>query len=233
MAGTAPYVVADNGTLSGHWTLTSATKTKAGPAGTETLTLASGAPLLSPGAAAPPKLPAGALAVPIVTQPDEYSCGDASLQAVLYYYRASDGNLHSLYKALGTTAAEGTMPGPIVAYAKATGLTATFVEGAQISDLQASLANRDPVMLVIQAWKSTTTPWAQDTNDGHWVVLVALDASYAYFMDPWAHFGYGYMPIAELMDRWHCQETKGVVQHEAIFFHGETPPPSNGLVRMQ
>lgn len=56
-------------------------------------------------------------------------------------------------------------------------------------------------------------------------------------MDPWAHFGPGYMPIAELLDRWHCQDTDGhgnliVEQHEAIFFHGDAPK-SDGLVRMQ
>jgi predicted double-glycine peptidase len=233
-AGTAQYVVNDDGTLSGHWSLTSATKTKAGPGATETLVLASGSPLVpSVTGAAPPRMPASALAVPLVTQPDQYSCGDASLQAVLYYYRASDGDLHALYKPLGTTAANGTMQGPIVAYALTVGLEARYVTGATLQDLQASLAARDPVMLVIQAWKSTTTPWAQDTNDGHWVVLVGLDATYAYFMDPWAHFGYGYMPISELMDRWHCWETTAVVQHEAIFFHGDAPPPSDGLVRMQ
>jgi predicted double-glycine peptidase len=237
--GKALYVLGADGTLSGYWQLTtgatSSTRMKPHPGGTETLTLRSGQPLLpaSP-KLPPPSLPPDALRVPMVTQPDEYGCGAASLQAVLYYYRVSDGDLHSLYKPLGTSASNGTDPPEIVAFARTRGLTATYTEGANvgIADLQASLWNRDPVMLVIQAWKETQTPWKDDVDDAHWVVLVGLDASYAYFMDPWAHFGLGYMPISELLERWHCAESGKTVQHECIFFHG-LAPASSGLVRMQ
>ena len=236
--GKALYVVGADGTLSGYWQLTSGatgSKAKPHPGGTETLTLRSGQPLLPASTTLPPpSLPADALRVPTVTQPDEYGCGAASLQAVLYYYRVSDGDLHSLYKPLGTSASNGTEPPEILAFARTRGLTATYREGSSvgIADLQASLWSRDPIMLVIQAWKETTTPWKDDLDDAHWVVLVGLDTSYAYFMDPWAHFGVGYMPISELLERWHCAEGAKTVQHEAIFFHG-LAPASDGLVRMQ
>jgi predicted double-glycine peptidase len=172
----------------------------------------------------------------MVTQPDEYSCGAASLQSVLYYYRVSDGDLQSLYTPLGTSASNGTNPPQIVAFARGKGLTANYLSGTSVtlSDLQTSLQNRDPVMLVIEAWKSTDTPWATDVDDAHWVVIIGMDANYAYFMDPWAHFGYGYMPLSELLVRWHCEETGNtIVQHECVFFHGLAPPPGDNLVRMQ
>jgi predicted double-glycine peptidase len=230
--GTAEYVLGDDGTLQGYWALTSTTVKKAGPGGCDTLTLLTGTPLLTPSTPGTPmpKLPANALPVPMVTQPDEYSCGAASLQAVMYYYRVSDGDLHNLYKPLGTNPTYGTQQTPILDYARSVGLTASYVTGMSdgIADLQSSLASRNPVMLTIEAWKATTIPWAQDQNDGHWVVLIGLDANYAYFMDPWAHFGYGYMPIPELLQRWHCSG-----QHEAIYFQGMPPAPGDGLVRMQ
>ena len=186
----AAYVVNDDGSLSGYWQVQGSpvgpnanmtAKIRSG--GTETLTFASGTPLPSaptPGAPAP-KLPADALKVPTVTQPDEYGCGASSLQSVLYYYRVSDGDLHDLYKPLGTSNSNGTEPPPIVAFARNVGLTANFVKGTSVglTDLQSSLANRDPVMLVIQAWKGTTTPWATDIDDAHWVVLVGMDTTYA------------------------------------------------------
>jgi predicted double-glycine peptidase len=232
-AGTAEYVLGDDGTLSGYWALTSTTAKKAGPGGTERLTLQSGSPLLPLGPGMPlPQLPANALPVPLVTQPDEYGCGAASLEAVMFYYRVWDGDLKTLYKPLGTTATYGTMGPPIAAFAQSRGLTAKHVTGAALTDLQASLQNRDPVMLVIQAWKGTATPWATDQNDGHWVVLLGMDANYAYFMDPWAHFALGYMPIAELLTRWH-DGTTAADKHEAIFFHGLAPAPGDGLMRMQ
>jgi predicted double-glycine peptidase len=236
-SGKAEYVLGDDGTLAGSWALTSSTKKKAGPGGTETLTLVSGTAPLAPSTPGTPRphLPTDALPVPMVTQPDEYSCGAASLQAVLYYYRVSDGDLHTLYKPLGTKATNGTEPPPIVAFAQSKGLTANFVRGTSVglADLQQALAGRDPVMLVIQAWKGTTTPWTSDEDDAHWVVLVGMDANYAYFMDPWAHFGLGYMPLPELLERWHCEEGTHKIEHEAIFFHGLAPTPGDGLVRMQ
>ena len=241
---TAAYVLNDDGSLAGYWQLGAATASTTGKAkthsgGTETLTFHGGTPLATPSPAATAALPANALKVPTMTQPDEFGCGAASLQSVLYYYRVSDGDLHDLYKPLGTSASNGTNPPQIVAYAQEHGLTATYVEGSQttLQDLQNSLNNRDPVMLVIQAWKSTTTSWVDDLDDAHWVVLIGMDSSYAYFMDPWAHFGPGYMPLQELLDRWHCAESHGggytTIQHEAIFFHGLAPAKGDGLVRMQ
>lgn len=229
-------VLNDDGSLSGYWQVQGAPvgpkatgKAQLRPGGTDTFTLAGGTPLPgSPDLSLPaPRLPADALPVPCVTQPDEYGCGASSLQAVLYYYRVSDGDLRTLYKPLGTNPKMGTDSGPIVAYAKNQGLTARSATNASLDDLRASLANRDPVMLAIQAWREKDVAWVDDTEDGHWVVLVGMDATYAYFMDPWAHFGPGYLPLTELLERWHCSD-----QHEAVFFHG-LAPHGDGLVRMR
>jgi predicted double-glycine peptidase len=236
--GKAAFVLGDDGSLSGYWHVATSAKALKGPGGTETLTVKSGAPLDATTTGPLPSLPADALAVPMVTQPDEYSCGASSLQAILYYYRVSDGDLKSLYKPLGTSAANGTDPPQIVDFARSKGLTANYVETVTtLDDLRSSLKARDPVMLVIQAWRSTETPWKDDGDDAHWVVLVGMDATYAYFMDPWAHFGLGYMPISELLERWHCAEPKGrgftTVEHETIFFHGLAPARRDALVRMR
>jgi hypothetical protein len=65
-----------------------------------------------------------------------------------------------------------------------------------------------------------------------------MDANYAYFMDPWAKFGYGYMPLTELLERWHCQDVGPggklvVAQHETVFFRGHAPTDPGTLVRMR
>jgi ABC-type bacteriocin/lantibiotic exporter with double-glycine peptidase domain len=46
-------------------------------------------------------------------------------------------------------------------------------------------------------------PWKDTWEDGHFVVLVAMDGGHAYFMDPSASAGYGFIPLAELEERWH------------------------------
>lgn len=239
--GHAEYVVGDERTLSGYWQFTSGKKNTPRAGGTDTLVRKHGAPAIAPDPnLPPPRLPDDALPVPIVSQPDGFSCGAASLEAVLYYYRVSSGQLHSIYKPLKTSGANGTEPPEIIAFAKSRGLDASYSQGKAVGleELRDALARRDPVMLVIQAWKETTTPWKDDVDDAHWVVLVALDAHYAYFMDPWAKFGYGYMPLDELMERWHCEDAgpggKSIVQqHECVFFRGFAPPRPAPLVRMR
>jgi ABC-type bacteriocin/lantibiotic exporter with double-glycine peptidase domain len=62
------------------------------------------------------------------------------------------------------------------------------------------------IILELQAWRNTEGPsvaWRDNWNDGHYVVLVALDAEYAYFMDPSTSSAYTYLPLPELIERWH------------------------------
>jgi predicted double-glycine peptidase len=242
--GEASYVIAQDGqSFQGYWsvdrvTIASKRKTVHGAGGTETFTLSSGAALVAVDPTlASPALPTDALPVPIMTQPDDYSCGPCSLEACFYYYKVDDGaGVKYLYPLVHTTAKNGTEPGPLAAYATELGLSASFQTGATLADLRASLAQRDPVIIDLQAWTDKVgVDWKTDVADGHYVVLVGMDAQYAYFMDPSGHFGYAFLPLTEFEDRWHDTDKSGNrFDHGAIFLHGQAPVGrAMPLVRMQ
>jgi predicted double-glycine peptidase len=172
-----------------------------------------GAPLSAHAADPAPRLPSNALPVPLVPQATDYSCGAAALMSVLYYWQVYDGTETDLYARLGTNEKWGTEPEPMAAMAKRLGLRAEIKQKMTLQDLRDHLKDGSTVILDLQAWRilkphQTPLPWKDNWEDGHYVVLIGMDSLYAYFMDPSAHVGYGYMPIIELLDRWHDYEDR-------------------------
>jgi uncharacterized protein len=155
-------------------------------------------------------LPANALAVPLVRQSTDYSCGAAALLAVLFYWQAFDGGESDLYEPLETSEDHGTEPRKIVEVAASFGLEAKLRTNLAIGDLRASLARGETVILDIQAWRDPerTPSWKEAWDDGHYVVLVGMDTRHAYVMDPSSSAGYAYLPLDELVDRWRDYETR-------------------------
>lgn len=178
--------------------------------------------------AASPLLP-----VPLVSQATVYSCGDAAVLAVLRYYlpdRYRGVAEAALYGPLHTTSENGTEPAPMAMYlAQALGVAvdarwSTPSDSVTLDDVKQAIDRGDPPILSIQAWQavaalSDLSPWDRDWNDGHYVVAVAYDAHNLYFMDPSTDGHYAYIPIAELLARWHDVVGPGNVQaqHIAIF----------------
>ncbi|MBI3554765.1 MAG: C39 family peptidase [Deltaproteobacteria bacterium] len=160
-----------------------------------------------------PLLPANSLAVPLIAQATSYSCGAAALMSVLYYWNAYGGNESGLYSMLETTPKDGTEPIKIVEVAKAHGLQASMRTNMTVADLRAALGRGETVILALQAWRDTfDKKWSDTWDSGHYAVLVAMDAEFAYFMDPSAVAGYAYVPITELLERWHDYEDRhGVI----------------------
>jgi predicted double-glycine peptidase len=238
--GSAAYVIAPDGrSFKGSWDLEKVGSHDAGSiGGSETFTLVDGSPLVTTDAKLPaPKIPPTALAVPIVTQPNGWSCGPSSLQGCLYYYRVDDGSVEDLYKLVHATAKNGTEPQNLAAQANKTGLKAKFKVGTTLAELHASLKARNPVIIDLQAWRyNPSVSWSSDDN-GHYVVLIGLDENYAYFMDPSAHMGYAYIPLKEFEARWHDTFDSGKrFEHGAIFLQGQAPaqkPWDFTLIRMQ
>ena len=192
-----------------------------------------------------PGLPRKHLPVPIVMQSTDYSCGAAALLSVLSYWGAYEGSESSLYPLLHTTPEQGTEPAMLATVAKSLGLDASFKEGMTIDELRASLERGDTVILDIQAWHEPSTKaggeppnWKELWNDGHYVVLIAMDKDTAYFMDPSAGINYGFIPIPELLDRWHdFEDRNGRVwrfYNLGVTIRGKTPIRKfpSGLVRI-
>lgn len=165
-----------------------------------------------------PKLPADYLPVPLIRQSTDYSCGAAALLAALYYWNAYDGMESSLYPLLATTPADGTEPSKLAEGARSFGLEAQLRENMSLEDLRLSLKKGETVILDLQAWRTpgSTVPWSATWEDGHYVVLVGMDRSYVFVMDPSTPASYAYLPEKEFLDRWHDYENRSGKRREYI-----------------
>ncbi|HEX9105279.1 MAG TPA: C39 family peptidase [Polyangia bacterium] len=170
-------------------------------------------------------LPASALGVPAVAQATDYSCGPATMTAVLRYWKRPVACEQDLYSPLHTTQKDGTEPYRLEEVARANGLRAEYRIGATVDELRAALAAGTTVILDLQAWRDTARPWADDWDDGHYVVLVAIAGDRVYAMDPSADDGFSWLTLGELAERWHDFEMRDGqrrnLQHMAVFIAGD------------
>ncbi|HNF96593.1 MAG TPA: C39 family peptidase, partial [Pseudomonadota bacterium] len=156
--------------------------------------------------AASPRLPQDALPIPLVRQQSDHSCGPAVLVAVLRYFQVWDGPETNLHRLLGTSADQGTLPEAIAFGARRFGLQASVEQPMTLVQLQSAVRAGKPVILELQAWrdpKGRRESWLNNWDDGHYVVLTGMDHQYAYFMDPSTDNAYTYVPLQELLSRWH------------------------------
>lgn len=180
----------------------------------------------------PPPLPRPFLAaVPDVRQSTGYTCGAAALQAVLAYWGFPERE-DRLVARLGSTPDAGTPPDAIVRVAREFGLSAELREGLALADLEAALAAGTTVIVDLQAWRDREDlPWTEIWDDGHYVVLLGMDADRLYFEDPSLLGARGTIPRAEFVDRWHDYEGEPPLDPSdrkyvrmAIFIRGERAP---------
>lgn len=168
------------------------------------------------------------LAVPDVEQATDYTCSASALQAVLGYYNV-DLPEPLLATELGATPKDGAPPDAIVRIARAHGLTAELRDGITRADLAAELAARHPTIVDLQAWAdSPPKSWADDWEDGHYVVLVAIEGDTFVFEDPSLAGKRAVLTAGELDVRWHDEDGGRRHDHTAILFH--TPPPEHPRV---
>jgi predicted double-glycine peptidase len=176
------------------------------------------------------------LNVPNVVQPNNYTSGPTSLQAVLAYY-GNNVNLEQLINITNTTLENGTIPDNIVQATRQNGLNAQVQQNMTLQDLQQNINNGTPVIIYCQAWKSNKTNlnenWANDTMNGHYMVVIGIDNQNVYFEDPAILGSKGYITDQEFIDRWHDQYTDPNTgenitnNHLGIIITGEpvNPPP--------
>lgn len=163
--------------------------------------------------------------MPAVAQATDYSCGPASLMAVLRYWKRPVACEQDLYEPLHTTPKDGTEPYRLEAVARARGLRADYRAGVRADELRAAVAAGTTVILDLQAWRDGDRPWADDWDDGHYVVVVAIDGDRLYAMDPSADHGFSWLTLGELAERWHDFEMRDGerrnLQHMAVFISGD------------
>jgi len=190
--------------------------------------------------APPPLLPDERFAsVPDVRQSTGYTCGAAALQAVLAYWGTQEREDRLAHR-LRSTPEAGTHPLDILRVAREFGLTADLREGLDLADLERALADGTTVIVDLQAWRDRADlPWAETWDDGHYMVLLAMDAANLYFEDPSLLGSRGLIPRAEFVERWHDYDGEPPLDpadqkyvHMAIFLRGAgSAPPHAGAIQ--
>jgi len=182
----------------------------------------------STGQEPPPNL----LPVPDTRQSVDYSCGAASLQAVLMYY-GDEYMESSLMEMLGTTT-NGTNPKDIVRVAEDLGYTAELKENLTIEDLENSVKKGIPVIVDGQAWRDgddLNLPWSNVWESGHYMVVIGTDKKNVYLEDPSMLGSRGIIPREEFLERWHDYDDKKYY-NMGIFIAGKEPNPPKPLMHV-
>ena len=170
--------------------------------------------------------------MPDVRQSTDYTCSASALQAVLAYY-GNDVTEPQLASELGATPADGAPPDAIVRVALARGLPAAARDGATFASLADEIRARRPVIVDLQAWADPPrTDWTNDWDDGHYVVLIAIEASTLVFEDPSLADKRATLDASELDARWHDEDRRRRHDHTAIFFATQAQAPAHSPAPM-
>lgn len=161
-------------------------------------------------------------------QSTEYSCGASCLQAVLSYW-GKDLDEEDLIALLHTTPETGTYPDDIVRVAKSLGFEAEVKENLTLDEIERATDQGIPVIALSQAWRSRQDSSAsveEDWENGHYVVILAVDKDNVYYEDPYVWMGKGFIPREVFEDHWHHVmggdlEKGPKLMHLGIFIRGE------------
>lgn len=156
--------------------------------------------------------------VPICRQATSYTCGPAALQSVLGYY-LDEYQEDYLAKKLNTIQVYGTDFRDILRFSNSLSYEASFLENISIDRLKEYLIQGLPIILMIQAWADTTTNYTTSWDNGHYVVACGYNDTSIIFMDPSTLGYYTYIPITELLNRWHLKDDYGCYYHGAILIN--------------
>jgi hypothetical protein len=172
------------------------------------------------------------LAVPDVRQATTYTCSASALQAVLAYYGV-EMREDELATELGATVADGAPPEAIVRVAVAHGLSAAKRENMTIDDLAAEVAKGHAVIVELQAWSDAPrTSWVDDWEDGHYAIVVAVDADELVLEDPSVLGSRAVLSRKEFDERWHDIDGAHKNIRTGIVFAGKPPAPPRSRIHM-
>jgi hypothetical protein len=170
------------------------------------------------------RIPVGAIKIPLrdVEQPDEFSCGAASLMSICSYYNVGSDYLEAFKQATRTDPDDGAYYGKLAEYARKLGLRADIYRGMSVKALKKHLDAGRPIICSIQGYADDASPDYRQEGNGHYVVAIGYDNKCVYFMDPSANYDstlgnpcYAYLPVRSFKRRWHEDEGMGG-NHEHI-----------------
>lgn len=153
--------------------------------------------------------------VPICRQATSYTCGPAALQCVFGYY-LEEYQEDYLAKELHSVPVSGTDFRDILRLSNSLSYEAEFHEYVSIEELKECLVQGVPVILMIQAWADASIDYENSWDNGHYVVACGCNETSIIFMDPSTLGYYTYIPIPELLKRWHLKDHYGCYDHGTI-----------------
>lgn len=169
-------------------------------------------------------IPNKRIAVPLVRQAYDYSCGPAALASCLYYWGVWDGREPELYSLLNTDE-EGTSGYDIMSVAISFGLQVVYKKGLILDDLEQYLNDGYTCILNIQAWGDfgPGTDFETVWEDGHYIVLTNLINDDVEYMDPSVPGQYVRLSRSKFEARWHDWSDDGETKeyHTAIMLKGD------------
>jgi len=170
--------------------------------------------------------------VPMVYQPNIYSCGCAAVQSIMKFY-GKEFLYEDLEKKLKTDPKKGTAINDIIKFAESEGMVAKLKTNMSLEALWKFIDNETPILVAIQAWTESKKPdWANDWKDGHYVVAIGYDDENTYFMDPSVFGNYAYIPIKEFVERWHdLDESKKLINPGIVIVSGTSERYSQDMLK--
>lgn len=148
------------------------------------------------------------MALPLVKQTTDYTCGAASLAAVLqgFGFNVTEKQLEI---EMNVSHVDGTPFEEIVRASRRRGLLVSVVQWTDFNWMHAVLLRGGVVIVPYQAWlddddDDAPIDWPIRWRDGHYSVVLGMDTDNVYLMDPSQNKGhYGYIPKQEFVLRWH------------------------------
>jgi ABC-type bacteriocin/lantibiotic exporter with double-glycine peptidase domain len=148
------------------------------------------------------------LGVPSGTQLHDYDCGAKCLQLVMKYHSVAIP-YHSLLSRVQGCKENGVSISKMKSLARSYGFKARSVVNCTVDALQECIGNRQPVIVLIQAWAHKNlkpNDWrnmGKGSHDyGHYAIVMGFDNDFIVLRDPnvpkriW-------MPKEEFLARWH------------------------------
>ena len=151
------------------------------------------------------------LSFPELRQIFTFDCGACAGCCVLAYYGV-DVREEWFMKFAGTTKKNGTYVAGMVKAIEYFGLTTTHGENMTIPQIRAGIDHGYPAILSIQAYHELMVPYADDWDDGHFVVAIGYNKNHIYFEDP-ASYTRTWLSNKELEERWHDTDEKNKKIH--------------------
>jgi predicted double-glycine peptidase len=170
--------------------------------------------------------------VPDVEQQTDYSCGPSALVAVLAYYGFAEKE-HDIIREARTDPEVGAEVEYLAEVAQHRGLEAIPCIGLRMADLEREIQAGHPVIILNQTrYADSPVPWCDEWENGHYLVVIGIDARFVYVEDPVLVGRRGKIPRREFEARWHGPD----INQKPAFGQGlivrGTPAPQASRVRL-